>query len=245
MTPSADKARALVGGLLAGHPEARSLLSEASHWRGLAAHSAALATAANQAVELARLRYEELRHRLDPRGHRRAWHGVACALVAAIGLALAGLAWIELAPWIDVTGRLAGWLVATAVAAVWLSGAWLAATPGHPRRALLAVAAVALTALLSGLVGTLAAVLLAVLSTLLAVIAAALIARAEPAALARARRHWRRAARHRDAAVDTARSDAEIAAVTRESWLSLVRAATAAEEEQLAREAIVVAAGMI
>lgn len=246
MTPSADKARALVGGLLAGHPEARSLLSEASHWRGLAAHSAALAAAASRAADLARLRYEELRHRLDPRGgHRRAPYGAACALVAAIGLALAGLAWIELAPWIDVTSRPASWLVATAVAAVWLSGAWLAASPGYPRRALLAIAAVALTALLSGGVGTLTAVLLAVLSALLAVIAAALIARAESAALARGRRHWRRAARHRDSAVATAQSDAETAAVTRESWLGLVRAATAAEDEQMAREAIAVAAGMI
>ena len=47
------------------------------------------------------------------------------------------------------------------MAAVWLSGAWLAATPGHTRRALLAVAAVALAALLSlASPGTLAAVLL-------------------------------------------------------------------------------------
>lgn len=152
MTPSVGKARALVGGLLADHPEARGLLSEASHWRGLAAHSAALAAAASRAADLARLRYEELRHRLDPRGHRRGQYGVACFLVASIGLALAGLAWIELAPWIDVTGRPAGWLVATAVAAIWLFGAWLAASPSHPRRALLAVAAAALTALLSGLV---------------------------------------------------------------------------------------------
>ncbi len=245
MTPSAEKARALVGDLLVGHPEARSLLSEASHWRGLAAHSAALAAAASRAADLARLRYEELGHRLDPRGHRRARYGVACALIAVIGLALAGLAWLEFAPWIDVTGRPAGWLVAAAVAAVWLSGAWLAASPGHLRRTLLAVGAVALTALLSGLVGTLPAVLLAVLSALLAVTAVALIARAEPTALARGHRHWRRAARHRDTAVAIAESDAETAAVTRESWLGLVRAATAAEDEQLAREAIAVAAGMI
>ena len=144
-----------------------------------------------------------------------------------------------------MTGRAAGGVVATAVAAVWLGGAWLAATPGHPRRALLAVAAVALTALLSGLAGSLAAILLAVLSALLAVIAAALIAHAEPAALARVRRHWRHAVRHRDAAMATAQSDAETAAVTTESWLGLVRAATAAEDEQLAREAIAAAAGMI
>jgi hypothetical protein len=245
MTSSTDKARALVSGLLDGHPEARSLLSEASHWRGLAVHSATLATAASRAADLARLRYEELRHRLDPRGHRRTRYGVACALVAAIGLALAGLARIELVPWIDVTCRPVGWLVAAAIATVWLSGAWLAASRGHPQRALLAVAAGALTALLSGLVGTLAAMLLAVLSALLAVVAAALIARAEPAALAQGRRHWRRAVRHRDAAVATAQSDAETAAVTRESWLGLVRTATAAEDEQLAREAIAVAAGMI
>ena len=170
---------------------------------------------------------------------------MACALVTAIGLILVGLSRIELASWIDVTGRPAGWLVATAVAAVWLSGAWLSASPGLTRRALLAVAAAALAALLSALASTLAAVLLAVLSALLAVIAAALIARAEPATLAWGRRHWRRAARHRDAAVATAQADAETAAVTRESWLGLVRVATAAEDESLAREAIAVAAGMI
>lgn len=248
-------ARALVGGLLASHPEARSLLSEASHCRGLAAHSGAVAAAASRAADLARLRSEELRHRLDPRGRRRGRYGVACALVAVIGVALAGLARIELARWIDVTGRPAGWLVATAVAAIWLSGAWLAATSGHTRRALLAVAAVALAALLaalaqadgvgSGLAGTLAAVLYAVLSALLAVTAAALIARAESATLAGVRRHWRRAARHREAAVATAQGDAETAVVTRESWLGLVRAATAAEDEELASDATAVAAAMI
>ena len=87
--------------------------------------------------------------------------------------------------------------------------------------------------------------LLGALSALLAVIAAALIARTEPAAVARGHRRWRRAVRHRDAAVAIARSDAETAAVTKESWLGLVRAAIAAEDEQLAREAIAVATGMI
>jgi hypothetical protein len=245
MTSSADKARASVGGLLTGHPEARTLLSEASHWHGLAAHSAALAATASRAADLARLHYEELCHRLDPRGHRRTRYEVACALVAAIGLALAGLARIELAPWIDVTGRPAGWLVATAMAALWLSGAWLAAFSGRLRRVLLAVAAGAVTALLSGLVGTLPMVLLAVLSGLLALVAAALLACTEPAALARGRRHWRRASRHRDAAAATAQSDAEAATISRESWLGLVRAATAVEDEQVAREAIAVATGMI
>jgi hypothetical protein len=245
MTSSAYNARALVGGLLTGHPEARTLLSEASHWHGLATHSAALAAAASRGADLARLRYEELRRRLDPRGDRRTRFGVACALVAAIGLVLAGLARIEVASWIDVTGCSAGWLVAAAMAVLWLSGAWLAALPGRLRRVLLTVGAGALTALLSGLVGTLSALLLAVLSGLLAVVAAALIARAEPAALAQGRRHWRRASRHRDAAVATAQSDAEAATITRESWLGLVRSATAAEDEQLAREAVAVAAGLI
>lgn len=245
MTSSADKARALVGGLLTGHPEARTLLSEASHWHSLAAHSAIVAATASQAADLARLRYEELRHRLDPRGHCRTRYGVACALLAAIGLVLAGLARIELAPWIDVTGRTAGWLVATAMAAVWLSGAWLAAFPGRMRRTMLAVAAGTLTALLSGLAGALPTVLPAVLSGLLAVVAAVLISRAEPAALARGRCHWRRASRHRDAAVATSQSDAEAATITRESWLGLVRAATASEDEQLARETIAIASGII
>lgn len=77
--------------MLAGHPEARSLLSEASHWRGLAAHSAVLAAAASQGANLARLRYEESHHRLDPRGHRRTRYEVACALVASA--------------WLDITLR--------------------------------------------------------------------------------------------------------------------------------------------
>jgi hypothetical protein len=238
-------ARALVGGLLAGHPEARSLLSEASHWRCLAERSAAVAAAAGRAAGLARLSYEELRHRLDPRGHRRVRYGVACVLVAAIGVALAGLAWIGLTPWIAVGGRLEGWLVGQSVAAVWLAGAWLTATLGPARRVVLAVAAAALTALVAGLLGTLAAVLCAVLSALLAVTAAALIARAEPAALARERRHWHRSARHRDAAVTAAQTDAETAAITRESWLGLIRAAAAGKDGQLAHEAVAVAAGMI
>ena len=245
MTCFGDKARVLVGALLACRPEALSLLSEANHWRGLAVHSAALATVASQGTDSARLRYEELRHRLDPRNHRRARYEVAWALVAAIGLVVTGLARIELVPWIDMTGLPSGWLVATAVAVVWMCGAWLAAARGHLRRALLAIAAVLLTALLSAIGGTLPAVLLAVLSALLAIIAAALIARAEPAQLARVRWQWRRAVRYRDAAMATARSDAQSAAVTRESWLSLVRSAVAAEDEQEAREAIAAAADMV
>jgi hypothetical protein len=99
--------------------------------------------------------------------------------------------------------------------------------------------------LLSAIGGTLPALLLAVLSALLAIVAAALIARAEPAQLARVRWRWRRAVRYRDAAIGTAQSDAQSAAVTRESWLSLVRSAVAAEDEQQAREAIAAAADMV
>jgi hypothetical protein len=247
-------ARALVGRLLAGHPEARSLLSEASHWRGLAVCSAAVTAAASRTADLARLRYEELRHRVDPRCQRRGRFGTACALVAMIGVAQAGLARIELAGWLDMAGRLAGWLTAAAAAAVWIGGAWLAAGGGHERRGLLIGAAVALAALLAGLDEAgrwdwvLAGALCAALSVALAVTAAALIARAEPASVARARRHWRRAVRHRDTAARTALADAEMAAVTRDSWLGLVCAASAeaaAGDEQLASDALAVAAALI
>jgi hypothetical protein len=244
-------ARRLVDRLLASHAEARSLLSEASHWRGLAEDSAAVAAAAARAADTARLRYEELRHRIDPRGERRGRFGTACVLVAAVGAVLAGLAWIELAGWISAAGAPAGWLVAAAVAAVWLGGAWLAGTAGHERRGLLAGAAAALAALLTVAHGRdrfLDGVLCAVLSGALAVTAAALIARAEPAAAARARRHWRHARKHRDAAAKVAADDAERAAVTRTSWLGLVRAASAeaaAGDERLATDAIGVAAEMI
>lgn len=242
----------LVGRVLCGHQEARSLLSEASHRRVLAEQSAAAAADAAVTADMDRLRYEELRHRVDPRAERPLSFWTALVLVVAIGAGLVGLGRIELAA---LPGRE---VAAAAVAAAWIAGAWLAAAAqreGHAGHAAAAVAAaVTLAALLTALhaVATpgwgrsLAGLLWAVLSGALAVTAAALIRRAEPVALAQARGRWRRALAHHAAAVRTSLADAQSAAIARESWLSLVRSAAAGQgDEQLTRDATGVAADMI
>ena len=245
--------------MLAGNQEARALLSEASHRRVLAQQSAAAAADAAGTEDSARLRYEELRHRFDPRGERPVRFGTAVVLVAAIGVGLAGLAWIEMA------GLPAGRMVAAAAAAaVWIAGAWLATIARKEQRRTLVgtagAAAVVLAALLAALHGAaavparpdgwgqiLVGVVCAVLSCALAVTAAVLITRAEPATLAHAKGRWRRAQAHHDAAVRTRIADAQAAAIARESWLSLVRAANAgavAGNDQLTHDTISIAADM-
>jgi hypothetical protein len=248
----------VVGRVLSGHQEARSLLSEASHRRVLAEQSAAAAEGAAAAADMARLRSEALRHRVDPRAERPLSFWAALVLVVAIGAGLTGLARIELA---GLPGRE---VAAAAVAAVWIGGAWLAAAvhrEGRARRAAAAVAAaVALAALLTALHAVaapgavaalgwgrfLAGLLWAGLSGAIAVTAAALIRRAEPVALAQARGRWRRAQAHHAATVRTSLADAQSAAIARESWLGLVRSAAAGQgDEQLTRDATEVAADMI
>lgn len=245
-------AHELVGRVLFGHKEARSLLSEASHRRVLAEQSAAAADGAATTADMARLRYEELRHLVDPRAERPLSFWMSLLLVVAIGAGLAGLAWIELAA---LPGRE---VAAAAVAAAWIAGAWLAAAAHREGRAGHAavawVAAVALAGLLatlhavaaSGWGRSLAGLLWAVLSGAIAVTAAALIARAEPVALAQARGGWRRAQALHAAAVRTSLADAQSAAIARESWLCLVRSVAAGHgDEQLTRDATDVAADMV
>lgn len=245
-------ARDLVGQVLGSHREARSLLSEASHRRVLAQQSAAATADAAAAADTARVRYEELRHRVDPRAERPLPGWAAMALVAPIGAGLAGLAWVELAA---LPGHGAA---AAAVAATWIAGAWLAATARRVRYARSAAAAWAgaggLAALLAALHtvaapswgAALAGVLWALLSGALAVAAATLVRRAEPAALTQARRRWQRATDREAAAARTSVADAQAAATARESWLSLVRGVAAQHgDEQLTRSAADVAAGMI
>lgn len=242
----------LVGCVLSGHPEARSLLSEASHRRVLAEQSAAAADGAAMAADMDRVRYEELRHRVDPRAERHLSFWTVLVLVAAIGVGLAGLAQVELA---GVPSRA---VAATAVAATWIAGAWLAAAAHREGRkgsaAAAWVAAGALAALLAvlhavdapGWGRSLAGLLWAVLSAAIAVTAAALIRRAEPLALAQARARWRRAQVHHAEAVRTSLADAQSAAIAAESWLCLIRSAAAGQgDEQLTRDATDVAADMI
>jgi hypothetical protein len=252
-----------VGRVLSGHPEARSLLSEAGHRRVLFEQSAAAAGLAAAAADAARLRYEELRHLLDPRAQRPLPCWAALPLLAAVSAGLAALAWLELAV---LPGRAVAAAAVAAVAAAWLAGAWLAATAGREghavRTAAAWAAAAAFAALLAALHATAApgwngglpGALWAALSSAGAVAAACLISRTEPRALARARGHWRRAEARRAAAARTSLADAQSAAIARQSWLGLVRSTVAAQGgeqageqggEQLTCDAVQVAAQMI
>lgn len=227
----------IVGELLAAHPEAASLLAEASHRQALADHSAGTACQEFNAAQVARLAYEELRHRLDPRQRRPVHFAAALVFLAGIGAGLAILNGILLA------GVLAKWMaIAASIAgvAVWLTGAWLAvlaSRDGHRDvLAFIIAGAIVLSFLLAALhslttlsrwptawdnVG--ASALGAVLIDALAVGAAVLIVRMEPASLFLARRRWQRARAKHQAAVRLERADTEAAAVAREAWLGLVR----------------------
>jgi hypothetical protein len=250
-----------VGRVLSGHPEARSLLAEASHRRVLSEQSAAAAGRSAAAADAARLRYEELRHLVDPRAQRPLPRWTALLLLAAVSAGLAALGWLELAV---LPGRAVS---AVAVAAAWLAGAWLAATAGHAGHAgrgghagraghatAAWGAAAAFAALLAALhataapgqEGSLLGVLWAALSVAGAGAAACLIGRTEPAAVARARAHWRRAEVRRAAAARASLADAESAAIARQSWLGLVRSAVAAhDDERLTYDAVQAATEMI
>jgi hypothetical protein len=245
-------ARDFVGRVLASHEEARSLLSEASHRRVLCEQSAAAVDSTAAAADTARLRYEEWRHRLDPRAERPLSFWVVLLLVVAISVGLGGLARIELA---TLPGREVD---AAAVAAAWIAGAWLAATDHREGRAWRGAAARAAAVMLAALLAVVHAltaqgrgqflmgVLWALLSGAMAVTAAALMRRAEPLVLAQARGRWGRAQAHHSSAVWTSMADAQGAAIARESWLSLVRSDAARQgNEQLTNDAMDVAVGMI
>jgi hypothetical protein len=80
----------IVGELLASHPEAASLLAQASHCRVLALSSAATTRQRFAAARAAQLCYDELRHRLDPRSRRTVNFeaGLAVLVVLAVGIFL-------------------------------------------------------------------------------------------------------------------------------------------------------------
>jgi MFS family permease len=234
--PSELLFRRMAGRVLATHPEAQSLLTEAGHCRVLAKQSADEVTRRYGVMQAARTGYEELRHRLDPRRARPIHFGAALALLAALFAVLVVL------DVITFDGVLAGWASAAAVAAAaaWMGCAWLAALAlrEEQRGRLTAIAAgvVGLGALLVALHGAAAALptdrwyrfgigAVAVLLVFVLVAAAAmLIARAEPASLLIARRHWNHTRSAYAAAVRIHRDDAEAAAVARQGWHGLIQA---------------------
>lgn len=231
----------IIGELLKTHPEAGSLLAEASHCQALVAWSTADSGIKLQVAQAARLAYEELRHRLEPRGGRPVHFDVGLLFLAALGVGLVMLNLIELSGVLDRSGLV---LLALAATAVWVTIAWLAAVAGRRRRWGL-VAAVVGAAIVLGLLlvavhglapppgwptvggrsrgsrffGALAGAFIVVLVAG----AAGLIARMEPVRLFVARRLWHRARSDHKAAVQTRQADLEAAAIASESWFGLVR----------------------
>jgi len=229
-------AREIVAHVLDTHPEGHSLLAEAGHRRILAEQSARDATDAFAMAKAARLGYEALRHRLDPRNGRTVHVGVASVALALVLVALLELDRIEF------SGVLAGWLITAAAAtatAAWAGCAWLAALAVREEQhgRLTAIAAVAALAglLLAALHSSGSAALrwpgwkpawaslfLALVILALVTIATEIIRRTEPASLLAARRRRHRAWKDYQAAARVQRSDAQAAAVAAQEWCSLV-----------------------
>jgi hypothetical protein len=256
----------IIGKLLTSHPEAASLLAEASHCRALGACSAADTALKFGAAQAARLAYEELKHRLEPRRSHPLHFGMGVVLLFVLS---AGLAMLNL---IELSGLLGGPRSvppALAATAVWLTVAWLAAIAVRQRRwppvSAIIGAAVLLGLLLAALHGfavdpgwpavngrvrgsTVFGALAGAFILVLAAGAATLMAHMEPASLLMARRRWHRARTAHEEAVETERADLEAAAVATEAWLGLVRTwviAIAAGEERLVQETVALGAGLL
>ncbi len=252
----------IIGELLTNHPEAASLLAEASHCRALAVYSAATAKLKFEAAQAARLAYEELRHRLEPRRSHPIHFTLGLLFLLVLGAGLAMLNLIELS---TLLGGLRSVLPALTATAVWLTVAWLAATAVRQQRWVLVTAIVG-AALLLGLLlvalhglgprpgwpagsehthgSTVFGALTGAFILVLTVGAAALMARMEPASLLLARQRWHRARAAHEEAAETERADAQAAAVATGAWLSLVRArvtAIAAVEEHLVQDTVALA----
>jgi hypothetical protein len=252
----------VIGELLETHPEAASLLAEASHCRALAVCSAAITRLKLAAVQAARLAYEELRHRLEPRRRHPINFAVGLLLLLVLGAGLAMLDVIELSGLLDAPGAV---LPALAAAAAWLTAAWLSVIAVRQRRWAL-VAAIMAAALVLGLLlvalhglgqptahqyASASAVFGALTGTFILALTAgagALMAYMEPASLLVARRRWHRARTAYEEAVETEHADLRAAAIAAEAWLGLVRArvaAIAAGDENLVQATMAFAAVLV
>jgi hypothetical protein len=232
----------LVGRLLLEHPEAAALLGEARLRRALAECSEAETGYRFRALQAARLRYEQARHRDDPRRRRTVdlGAGLLALLVFAAGLAV--LDFVELS---GLLSGLAALPPALAAAVVWLTTGWLGALAARRQRwaelTTIAVAAALLALLLMTLCAltphpgwpafgahppgsTVAGILFGLLIVMLTVGAAVLIASLEPAGLLPARRDWRRADGAYEEAGAASQADDEADAIATEAWLGLVQA---------------------
>ena len=246
----------ILGRLLTRHPEAASLLAEASHRRALAGHSALITARTFQAMQVARLGYEQCAHRLDPRHHRPMTVPAGLAILAGVAAALAVISYVEL------TGVLRAPMIAptaVAVTAAWLTGAWLAVLAERDGRRDLLTAIAIVTSGASLMLAALhvlmtlprwspvraagASVLGGVLIIALAAGTAALMARIEPSAVFSRRRTWKRAQAEYQAAARREQADTEAATVAGEAWLGLVRsqAAAVAGHEDVLRDVVALA----
>ncbi len=246
-----------MGELLTGHPEAASLLAEASHRQALARGSAAAGRRAFAMAHGARLHYEVLRHRLDPRVRRTVGFGAGLVVLVLLG---AGLTLLDV---IELGGM---WSLPTdlAATAMWLTGAWLAAVASREQHWPLVIAGVAAGVLLSLLLmslhglgsgpgrpasreSVLFGVLVGVALFVLVVGAAVLMARMESGSLFRARWRWHRAQAAHEAAVRLEQDDQEAMAIATEAWLGLVRTqvSAVADDEHLAQETVALATALL
>ena len=256
----------IIGELLTGHPEAASLLGHASRCRALAACSADTTQQRFAAAQAARLAYEELRHRLEPRDRHRIHFGVGFLVVCVLIAELALLDLIELG---SLLGGSRSVLPALAATAVWVTLAWLGAVAVRQLHRGLATG-VAATAVLLGLllvalhglgphpdwpaggghsaVSLVFGVLTGMFILVLTAGAGAIVARMEPSSFLLARWRWHRARAAYEEAVETERADREAAAVAAEAWLGLVRTrvtAIAAGDEDLVQATVALAALLI
>jgi hypothetical protein len=218
------------------------------------------------AAQAARLAYEELRHRLEPRRRHPVHFGMGVLLLLVLSAGLAMLVLIELS---GLLGGLRSVPPALAATAVWVTVAWLAALAVRQRRwALVATiigAAILLGLLLVALHGfgphpgwpaasmhprgsTVFGALTGTFILVLTAGAAVLIAHMEPASLLLARRRWHRARSAHEEAVVTEQADVEAAAVATAAWLGLVRAqvtAIAVDDERLVQATMALAAVLV
>ena len=256
----------IIGELLTSHPEAPSLLAEASHCQALAACSAVITRVKFAAAQAARLAYEELRHRLEPRRRHPIHFGVGMLLLLIVSAGLAMLVLIELS---GLLGGSTSALPALAATAVWLTVAWLAVIVVRQRRWALVAAVIGAGLLLELLLvalhglspqpgwptgsthdhgSTVFGVLAGAFIVVLTAGAAVLMAHMEPASLLMARQRWHVARSAYAAAAATQQADVEAAAIALEAWLGLVRARVAviaAGDELLVRETLSLAAGLV
>jgi hypothetical protein len=216
--------------------EAASLLSEAWHRDALAEESAnACAEAANTMLD-ARRRWDDLRHRLDPRDRRLVKIRTGLAVLVLI---TACLLMLDVPIMRGVTAQHAIFPLAICATATWLMAAWrsvLADRENQRRLRVLIAAGTAVLILLLAVVHVLASAnwqplrwqhvattaAIMILIGALTAAATALISRIEPPDVAAARASWRHARKRHLKAQRRQHEDTEAASAARRAWLEFV-----------------------